>query len=370
MEKSAAERLWRSFSFFLLTAAFTFWNRDLLLQFGSEAITQSQKVLAYVIQIGIWLSAAHFLNRLVQVFVWDGLISRALGTPLPRLIKDISTIVIYVIAITGIVGIVFNKDVTAFWATSGVVGIVIGLAVQNMILDVFTGLAINIDRPYKIGDWIKVHGTGGSEKDVVGRVAEVNWRTTRLETVDDSIVVMPNSFLGKMVVTNYWGAGDQSRFETTFCLDFSVPTERAIRVLEAGARAATGNKGILDSPVPNVIVRGTTAVGVEYTVRYWMDGWGKGRTLGVARGHITTSILAHLKQAGLALAYPKQDLFYEKMPVRQLDSKSLEDRATLLGNTVLFKHLENGEIFDLAGRIQQRYFKRGEQIIAQGKNGN
>ncbi len=78
MTTTVVKRLWRSFTFFLMTAAFTLWNRDLLFEFGSEAISQSQKVLAYVIQVGIWLSAAHFFNRLVHVFFWDGLIARTL----------------------------------------------------------------------------------------------------------------------------------------------------------------------------------------------------------------------------------------------------------------------------------------------------
>ncbi|MCZ6818120.1 MAG: mechanosensitive ion channel, partial [Calditrichaeota bacterium] len=132
-------------------------NKDMLLQFGSEALSQSQKVLAYVIQIGIWLSAAHFLNRLVIVFVWDGLVAKAIGAPIPRLVKDIFTILVYLTAVTGIIGIVFGKDITGFWATSGVVSIVLGFALKNVILDVFTGLAVNIERPYKIGDWIMIH---------------------------------------------------------------------------------------------------------------------------------------------------------------------------------------------------------------------
>ena len=68
------------------------------------------------------------------------------------------------------------------------VGLVLGLALKNMILDVFVGLAINIDRPYKIGDWIEVHNVG-SEGYLRGQVLETNWRTTRLHTEDDSMEV-------------------------------------------------------------------------------------------------------------------------------------------------------------------------------------
>lgn len=369
MNKSTIKRLWLPSVIFLLFVASTLLSKDILLQFGSEAVSQSQKVLVYVVQIGIWLSAAHFLNRLAVVFFWDGLVARTIGAPVPRLIKDVLTIILYLIAVTGIVGIVFKKSVTGFWATSGIVGLILGFALRNIILDVFTGIAINIDRPYKLGDWIKVHASNPAQ-NVIGQVTEINWRTTRLHTEDDSMVILPNSLLGTLVVTNFWGEGPQSRFETTFCLDFSVPTERACRVLLAGVTATVGQKGILERPAPNVVVSGTNTLGVEYKVRYWMRAWGNGVTQGGARSHVAKSILEHLSQAGITPAYPKQDLFYAEMPTRHLDSKTLGDRIELLGRTELFKHLEINELKELAANMKQKQFDKGQKLIRQGEAGD
>lgn len=323
-----------------------------------------------MIQIGIWLSAAHFLNRLIIIFVWEGALQRTLGAPVPRLVKDIFTIIIYVIAITGIVGVVFKKSVTGFWTTSGIIGLILGFALKNVILDVFTGLAINIDRSYKIGDWIKVHGIGSGE-NLVGQIIEINWRTTRLHTEDDSIVVLPNSLLGTQVVTNYWGAGPESRFETEpFCLDFSVPIERAKRILSAGAMAVVGQKGILENPQPQVMVNGTKALGVEYKVRFWMQPWQDGITQGAAKSLVTTSILEHLKQAGITPAYPKQDIFYAEMPKRYFDVQSVKDKMELLHRAELFKHLNKQELQELAENMKLRRFAQGTKIIKQGEAGD
>ena len=124
-----------------------FFSRDLLGRFGVEAVTQTRKIFWYAVQIGIWLSATFFLDRIIKVFLWDGFVARIAGAPLPRLVKDLFTVFLFMVAITGIVGIVFGQSVTGIWATSGAVGIVVGLALQRMILDVFSGLAINIERP-------------------------------------------------------------------------------------------------------------------------------------------------------------------------------------------------------------------------------
>ncbi len=369
MNKATFRRLWFPISILLVFGGLALFNRDILFQFRDEAISQSQKVLGYAIQIGIWLSAAHFLNRLIVVFFWDGLIQKTIGAPIPRLIKDVLTIILYIIALTGIVGIVFNKSVTGFWATSGAVGLILGFALRNMILDVFTGIAINIDRPYKLGDWIMTHGSN-PQQNITGQVVEINWRTTRLYTEDDSIVILPNSILGIMVVTNLWGGGPESRFETTFCLDFSIPTERACRILLAGAKAVVGQRKICEDPEPRVIASGTNSLGVEYKVRYWMSPWGDGITEGAGRNLITKSILEHLTQAGITPAYPKQDLFYAKMPARHLDSKTLEDRTELLGRTELFKHLDVNDLKTLADNMKQRNFNKGEKLITQSDAGD
>ncbi|MFQ5602567.1 MAG: mechanosensitive ion channel family protein [bacterium] len=369
MNNENFRRLWFPITTLILFGSLALYNKDILFQFGDDAISQTQMVIKYAIQIGIWLSAAHFLNRLVIVFFWDRLVRKTIGAPVPRLLKDVMTIIIYIVAVTGIVGIVFKRSVTGFWATSGVIGLILGFALRNIILDVFTGLAINIDRPYKLGDWIMVHGSSPAQ-NITGKVIETNWRTTRLYTEDDSIVVLPNSLLGMKVVTNFWGAGPESRFEATFCLDFSVPIDRAFRVLLAGAKTAMGQKGILEQPEPNVIVNATNSLGIEYKVRFWMCPWNDGITKGAARSLVTVNILQQLQQAGITPAYPKQDLFYEKMPVRQLDSQSLEDRKELLRRTELFKHLNGSELIELAGNMIHRNFAKGESIIQQGDEGD
>jgi len=251
MAKTIVKRLWSPFLILLVFVTVTIFSRDFVLQFGAKAISQTQKVLAYVIQIGIWLSAAHFLNRVAIVFFWEGLVERTLGAPVPRLLRDLSTVIIYLVAITGIIGLVFQKDVTGFWAASGVAGLVLGLALQNIILDIFTGLAVNIDRPFKIGDWIKIHAEDG----FTGKIIETNWRTTRLENEVNNTIIVPNRQLSTAVVTNYYAPDQRSRHQTSFIFDFAVPTERVRRVILAGAKAAMGKrKELLEEPEPSVIV--------------------------------------------------------------------------------------------------------------------
>jgi small-conductance mechanosensitive channel len=146
-----------------------------------------------------------------------------------RLFADLASGLIYVLAFFGIVGTVFKEPVSTFMATSGVLAIVLGLALQNTLSDVFSGLAINIERPYAAGDWI-------SMADVVsGQVMQVNWRATRLRTWSHDMVVIPNSIISKAVVTNHSRPLGPHRCVIRLTVDVAVAPSRVIDVLIAAA---------------------------------------------------------------------------------------------------------------------------------------
>jgi len=352
---------------FGIFAALALFSEDLLGQFGAEAISQTRRVASYALQIGIWLTSAFLLNRLLVVFFWDIAIQRALGGPVPRLLKDVVGAVIYLIAITGIVAYVFQESVTGIWATSGVVGIVLGFALRSLISDVFTGLAINIDRPYQIGDWIMMH-MRQRDLAVIGNVIEINWRTTRLRTAQGNLVVVPNSVMGTTVVTNFMKPEPESRLELYFQFDLGVPSERVLRVLKAGTMAVVGGPGrVLEDPPPKVRINEINNQGVEYWVRYWILP--AELSPNKARHLVIGSILDHLAQAGLTLAYPKRDVFHAPMPQRQLDTGSVGDRVALLSRIELFSPLSELELATLAQSIQARRYRDGETLIRRGDPG-
>ncbi len=362
------KRLLVPFIVFIIFLIIAYLSEDILMEFGTEAISQSLKVFAHVVQIGIWLSAAFLVNRLCVVFLWDGIIRRTLGGPVPRLLRDFTSVLIYLVAITGIISFVFGKPVTGIWATSGAVGLVIGFALQSMILDIFTGLAINIDRPYKLGDWIVVHDKQRYDDRIYGQIQEVNWRTTRIRTRDGNIVVIPNSVMGQSIITNHMTPEPLARQKLVFCLDYSVPPERAARILLAGVKAVIGPGGPRPKPEPVVRIAGTNSTGVEYWVRYWIK-YGEDAP-GLVRHSVAHSILEHLQHTGIMLAYEKLDVYHAEMPSRQLDTQSIEDRTKLLERIELFSSLQKTELQELATNMNQRVFKDKEKLIKAGDHDN
>ena len=376
-DKSVAQRLIVPGILFALFVGLGLFSQDLVSEFGIQAIERGRDILSKVVQIGIWLASAFLINRLMTVFFWELIVERAVGGPIPRLVKDVVAAVILLTAISGIVGFVFGLDITGIWATSGAVGIVVGFALRSMILDVATGVAVGIDRPYRLGDWIQLHQR---QRDlfIVGRVEQINWRTTRLKTTDNNLVIIPNSVMGQTVVTNFMAPDATSRLEIYLVLDLHVPSERALRVLGAAAKAVcTGDvariaagegEGVpLASPKPKARITRVNTIGIEYRIRYWVVP--ADCSPNKSRHIVVSSVLEHLRQAGLTLAYPKRDVFTTEMPPRALDASSPADLMALFGRIELFEHLADEELSLLVKQVIPRRYRAGDRLIKAGDDG-
>jgi small-conductance mechanosensitive channel len=359
-------RIWAPALLFAVFALGTPLVPDLMRTMGEgQVVLRLTDVVFYVAQIGLWLAGAYLGIRLAHVLIWERL-GGGKGRAIPSLVKDLLAIIIMVIAVAGIIGSVFHQSLAGIWATSGAVGIVLGFALRNIILDTFTGLFINLDHSYRIGDWIELMDRGNGDMLIWGKVIEIDWRTTRLESDDKRVYLIPNSRMGTTVVANYSLPNDVCRFEASFVFDFSVPSERVMRVLLAGAKAVAGRRpGLPETPEPSAIVRGSTLQGIEYTLRYWVAVTDIPRQ--VARHVVIHSALQHLERAGLTPTYPKQDNFLARMPERLIAHQSEADRVRLLHAVEIFHDLTAEELGQLARAMTPRPLSRGATLVREGE---
>ena len=236
------------FCFFLF---FLMSKDELVEKFLGNVSSVVQLGLAYGSQIGMWLSGAFLVQRLITVFFWDGLIAGISSRPVPRLPKDVTAMILFGVALMGVLATVFEQSITGIWATSGVFGIVVGIALRNVILDVFIGLSMHVEQPFRIGDWVMVH-QNRRETHIIGQVIEINWRTTRLKTTEKNMIVVPNSRMGEAILTNYMKPKPHFRVDLEFVLDYSVPPNRAIRILTAAIHSLVDDCKFLSAPEPEI----------------------------------------------------------------------------------------------------------------------
>ena len=213
-----------------------------------------------------------------------------------RLFADLASVLIYVLAVVGIVGTVFKEPVSTFLATSGVLAIVLGLALQNTLGDVMAGLAINIERPFGAGDWITL------SDGVSGQVMQVNWRATRLRTWSHDMVVIPNSVASKAIVTNHSRPKGPHRCIIRLKVDIAVAPSRVIEALNA---AAKDSPNVAHGIAPQAFAREFSDSLVDYELAFAIESFAL--TPG-AKSEMLGRIADAFREVGIQIGAPAMDV--------------------------------------------------------------
>ncbi|PON13107.1 hypothetical protein C2W62_36105 [Candidatus Entotheonella serta] len=357
MDKEFVKRLGVPLLFLILfMIPAMFWDA-VIYQVSSEFLKRAVSVGRYVISICLWLTFAWLIIRIIDDLVWPLLLERRLGYAIPRLLKDLVRFIVVIVAVGVIVSVVFEKSITGFLAASGGVGLVLGFALQNMIADFFSGIALNLERSFAVGDRVKIEGS-----DLTGDVVEITWRTTVIHDFSGNAIIIPNSRMANMKVENFHKPVRQHYNWHFITLDFDVPIERAERILLASIKHGQAQYGVTAEPIARV--RLPNERGMEYFIVSTVPEY---RFRGRLRASIIRSVMHHLKVAGITPVYPKLNLYSADMPTS--DPEQLPDSYELIQQVSLFTTLDEAALRDLASRMTPQLFAAGETIVEQGEPG-
>lgn len=338
-----------------------FFSGDAFQILGVEALENTLAILGNIFGIVEFLTLAVLVQRVVQYVVIDRLVTSALGAPAPRLLSQISGLIIYAMAIAAIAGVVFKKDLTVVMATVGGAGIVIGLALQRVIQDLFAGLNINLDQTLKKGYHIRLQVQGiRLSQALEGEVQEISWRTTELLDNDGNTVLIPNNVVTNSILTNFSIPANYFKLRIPVMLDFSVPVEHALSILKAAALEASPGFSPTGAPTPSVTVSKITPHGVSYTIAIYPSF--KTRIKG--RDLLLKQVLRHLAFSGYAPAHEKEEII-DVLPVA--DRSPSQNIASLLGNTQIFQDLAEPELLVLVEAAIPRELPANTIVVEAGE---
>lgn len=315
------------------------------------------------------VAAAHLVNRVIEMLFWNRLVAKALGGTVPAILKTMVRVVVDLVAASLVVGLVYEQNVGAFLTALGAGGVVLGLAVRGIFSDLFTGLAVNLDGNVVIDDWIELSRRSSDARPLLGRVREIGWRSTQLETEAGTLMIIPNTVLAEDLVTNFTRPTAATRYECTIDLDPSIPAERGKNILLGAARSLAGNRGFVPDLEPAVLVHGTSERGVQYLIRFWILPWNP-LSPTTARDAVLTRVLQHLAVAGLTPARGKMELYHDRIALPRSPDTTAEGRAQLLEGVHLFASLEQEDRFELAADLQRLAIPTRETVVRQGDSGD
>src|SRR3954447_19229559 len=307
-----------------------------------------QDAVHATLKIAWWLWAAWFLVSVVRVFVVTEHRPRE-----GKLIQDLLAAVIYLAAVFAIISYVFDLPVQGLLATSGAIAIILGLALQSTLNDVFSGIVLNFSRPYRPGDWISIDG--GTD----GRVIEMNWRATHVLTAKRDLAVIPNSTIAKAKIVNTSSPSGIHGMTVTIWLDAKTPPATSAEILR---HAILNTRLILETPASLVGVKSITADGIEFDLSFFVEELAHSTR---AQNELFDWIYRHLAAAGIDWASTQSGPYWLPEAAIFKGVRTAAERAIIL--VPIFAGLTEEERKQLAGQTRAKHYDEGE-LLAQSGN--
>lgn len=272
------------------------------------ALSQSFNLDAFVSALTI--SLPHLLSAFVVLFIFL-VIYRVTKRPFMRflawrgieranaelVVNTLYRAILFVIAVV-MAAAQIGINLTATVAGLGVVGIAIGFAAQDTLANIISGLLIYVDKPFKIGQWITVG-------DMYGRIQKITMRTTRIRTLDNTFVVIPNQKIANEVLINHSAHG-----ELRIVVPFSIAYHESVpHVREVLVKALAEMKGVRKEPPPTVVADALGDSSVNLLARVWVDNADKER----ATHFLTVETIKQVLQAeNIEIPFPQMEVKVKK----------------------------------------------------------
>lgn len=266
-----------------------------------------QSLVATVLVI-IWSSFALKFVRIVLHAMSRGQKKDSLVRPQTRpLFENMAFLVVIAIAIY----VTFRSwhiDMTAWLASAGIVGIAIGFAAKDTLANLFSGVFILADAPYKIGDYVVLDG---GER---GQVTRIGIRSTRLQTRDDVEITIPNAIMGNTrIINESGGPHEKYRIRVSVGVAYGSDIDQVKEVL---MNVALDETQVCDEPEPRVRFRSFGGSSLDLDLLCWVENPEvRGRVLDA----LNTAVYKRFNTEGIEIPYSKQDLYIKELPQAQSD---------------------------------------------------
>jgi small-conductance mechanosensitive channel/CRP-like cAMP-binding protein len=297
------------------------------------------------------------LARLTLVLAITNLFISVLANPwresrpserFPAILQDVALITLF-----AIVAVLMNEELLT---TSAVGAAVVGFALQDTLGNFFAGLAIQIEKPYRVGHWIAIG-------DREGQVQEVTWRATKLLTKAGQFLIVPNGIMSREAILNYSEPTVPTRLMIEVGVSYLTPPNTArAAILEALDRAPL----VLRTPPPSVLLHDFGASALIYHVWFWIGDYALELE---ARDQVRTNIWYNFRRRNIEIPYPIQiEYSKEELPLRA--EGDVLAAAEQLGGIDLFAPLTQEARLTLSRTAVEHIFAAGEPIVRQGDSGS
>jgi small-conductance mechanosensitive channel/CRP-like cAMP-binding protein len=311
--------------------------------FGRHIAAPTQEQMAELVRLAL---VAAVINAAVFLAINPLRVDRV-PERFPAILQDAIVIALILLAST----FLSQQLVT----TSAVSAVVLGFALQDTLGNAFAGLAIQSEKPFHIGHWVRVG-------ELEGRVAEITWRATKLRTKAGNFVVLPNNVVSKEAITNYSEPAAPLRLEVEVGASYLVPPNEVKAAIMEALRHCSR---VLSAPAADVVLLAFADSAITYKARFWIDDYEADEA---SRDEVRTAIYYSFKRHGIEIPWPIQVEYRKEWKEPDVDQK-LEEQERVLAGIDLFAALPPELRHQIALSTPMAIYGSGETIVRQGEQG-
>jgi small-conductance mechanosensitive channel/CRP-like cAMP-binding protein len=305
----------------------------------------------------ILLSTA-LVVALVNRYVWDLYFEQKRQTLIPHFLREVVGGIVFLIVLLFVLSYGYHAEaqLKGLLAGSGVIAIIVGFAGQNLFAGIIGGVAIQINRPFKVGDWLQVG-------ERFAEVMEINWRSTRLRTNDAIYLDIPNNEMVSHTIVNLHYPTVVHAMRIRVGVEYKNPPNL---VKDALFRAASTADGVLAEPKVKIFLVDFADHAVTYEIKYYMGNHSRINEINDA---VRTNVWYELKRRDITIPFPIRTLQLERKAARPVYD-DLTEASSILRGEPLFSCLSDEQLAHLVKQARLNIFGRGEPVIEEGSPGN
>ncbi|MBF0449647.1 MAG: mechanosensitive ion channel [Candidatus Magnetomorum sp.] len=272
-----------------------------------------------------WIVPAYLINMFIRRFIFMSMTQKN-GLHVANIVPRFLGFLIYSIAGLGIIAFVFEQEISKLLATGGVFAMMVGLAVKMNVADIISGIAINIESPFRLGDWIKIN-------TFEGVVTDITWRSTRVKTGENAILCVPNSKATESSIQNFNGPEALNWIKINVPVSHLASPECVDNILMA---AILATREIITDPIPKIFYKGSTELNAWFEIFFCIKDYANRK---IRIDSVWTSIWKHLRYAEMQLSMMGQTLTFPQFKLFDiLDSLDILDGVTRQDKLELVPH--------------------------------
>lgn len=274
------------------------------------------------------------------------------GTPSAKIHRDVADFLLYLATAIPILKTQLQLDVTTLLGTSAVLSLVLGFALQDTLGNLFSGLSLQLDRPYQVGDFVRL---GHHE----GRVVQTSWRSTRIETVRKEQITLPNALTAKEPIVNLSKGGQPVALDLVIGAAYAAPpTKVKAEILEVLLQSPL----VLKDPAPCVCTWDFADSSVKYLIRLWIEDWAKEH---LVHDEVFGRLWYRFGREGVEIPFPQR-----VVTMREERPRPEGLREELLAELDFFRPFDDEERRAIADAASEHHFGLGEAICTEGREGD